>query len=72
MPTCGDQILDDGEVCDAGLAGDSVCSDQCKVIEIPDLGGCCSTGGGPGGSIALGALVGIALYGRRRRRRSER
>lgn len=65
--TCGDGIQDSDEECDHG-AGDNSCSAQCTLNELPTLGGCCSTGGGSGGSIALGALVaGLALRRRRRR-----
>ncbi len=64
-PTCGDYIVDSGEECDHGL-GDNTCSAQCKQIELPELGGCCSTGGGSGGSIALGAFVAGLVLRRRR------
>ena len=66
-PACGDGIVDDGEECDRGQGGDGTCSATCQAIELPTLGGCCSTSGGPGGSLALGAIV-LGLLGRRRRR----
>ncbi|MBA3465047.1 MAG: M36 family metallopeptidase [Deltaproteobacteria bacterium] len=71
LPACGDQILDEGEDCDAGPDGSGSCTDSCARIEIPSLGGCCSTGGGVGGSLALGAIVGglLVIPWRRRRRR---
>lgn len=71
-PTCGDEIVDINEECDRGLAGDGTCSAACTRIEIPDLGGCCSTGGGAAGSLTLGALVGglVLVPWRRRRRRT--
>ncbi len=64
-PACGDQILDTGEECDHGDA-DATCSAACKELELPTLGGCCSTGGGGAGSLALGALVGGLVLRRRR------
>lgn len=70
-PSCGDEIVDINEECDHGVAGDGTCTPACTLITIPDLGGCCSTGGGAGGSLALGALVGglVLVPWRRRRRR---
>ncbi|MBL9020453.1 MAG: hypothetical protein JNL83_40085 [Myxococcales bacterium] len=69
LPTCGDFIVDEGEDCDRGLEGDGTCTASCTDIEIPSLGGCCSTGGGgAAGSFALGALVGAVLLRRRRQR----
>ncbi|MFN0252072.1 MAG: MYXO-CTERM sorting domain-containing protein [Kofleriaceae bacterium] len=65
--TCGDGILDSDEECDHG-PGDNRCSAQCTDIDLPTLGGCCSTGGGSGGSLALGALVAGLVLRRRRRR----
>lgn len=70
MPTCGDEIVDDGEECDRGLEGNASCTPECTSKEIPSLGGCCSTTGGPAGSFALGAFVGaLFLVGGHRRRR---
>ena len=70
LPSCGDHIVDDGEECDRGLEGDGTCTATCTDIEIPDLGGCCSTsGGGAAGSLALGAMVGAVMLRRRRRQR---
>lgn len=66
-PACGDRIVDTGEECDHG-DGDASCSDACKELELPTLGGCCSTGGGSAGSMALGGLVGALVLRRRRRR----
>jgi hypothetical protein len=67
--TCGDNIVDSNEECDRGL-GDNTCSAQCKEIDLPTLGGCCSInggGGGSGGAIALGAFVAGLVLRRRRR-----
>ncbi|MGE0404028.1 MAG: M36 family metallopeptidase, partial [Kofleriaceae bacterium] len=64
-PTCGDAIVDSNEECDHGAA-DNTCDAQCKYVELPTLGGCCSTGGGSGGSLALSALVGVLVFRRRR------
>jgi hypothetical protein len=64
-PSCGDRIVDDGEECDGGPAGDADCTSSCRLIGPPDLGGCCSTGRGAGGSCALAALV-LGLLLRRR------
>jgi MYXO-CTERM domain-containing protein len=73
LPGCGDEILDEGEQCDHGLAGDASCTPMCTSKDVPDLGGCCSTSGGPAGSIALGALTfGLFLVGGHRRRRRAR
>jgi hypothetical protein len=70
MPSCGDEILDDGEECDRGLEGNASCTPECTSKEIPSLGGCCQASGGPAGSFALGAIVaGLLLVGGRRRRR---
>lgn len=70
LPACGDGILDDHEECDRGLDGDASCTPMCTAKEIPTLGGCCSTSGGPAGSFALGAMVaGLFLVGGHRRRR---
>lgn len=69
-PTCGDAIQDSDEECDHG-APDNTCSAQCKAIELPTLGGCCSVNGstsGSTGALALGALVGGIVLRRRRRR----
>lgn len=68
LPMCGDGIVDDGEQCDHGLGGDATCSETCEEIELPDLGGCCSSSGGPGASLALSAVVGGLALRRRRRR----
>ena len=67
-PSCGDEIVDANEECDHGLGGDATCSAQCRVIELPTLGGCCSASGGPGASVGLSALVGGLVLRRRRRR----
>lgn len=73
LPSCGDRIVDDGEECDRGLEGDGTCTATCTAIEIPDLGGCCSTGtGGAAGSFALGAMVGLTLLRGRRQSRALR
>ncbi len=75
LPSCGDLIVDEGEECDRGLEGDGSCTPECTAKEVPSLGGCCSTSGGPAGSFALGAVVaGLFLVGghRRRRRRTLR
>ncbi len=68
-PTCGDEIVDGNEQCDHGFAGDATCTNQCKAIELPTLGGLCSTGGSSGpASLGLGAAV-AALVLRRRKKR---
>ncbi len=73
LPSCGDDILDDGEECDHGLDGDGSCTPMCTSKVVPDLGGCCSTSGGPAGSFALGAIVfGLLVAGGHRRRRRAR
>ncbi len=71
LPSCGDLIVDEGEECDQGPDSEGACSNSCAWNEVPSLGGCCSTGGGAAGSLALGALVGGLLLapGRRRKRR---
>ncbi|MEO7091949.1 MAG: DUF4215 domain-containing protein, partial [Polyangiales bacterium] len=74
LPSCGDDIVDEGEQCDRGLQGDGSCTPMCTSKVVPELGGCCSTGGGPAGSFALGAIVGglFLVGGHRRRRRTRR
>jgi len=67
-PACGDRIVDTGEECDHGDGGDATCSSACQELELPTLGGCCSTGGGSAGAFALSALVGGLVLRRRRRR----
>ena len=67
LPACGDTIVDENEECDDGISGTSTCSTTCEVIEDPGLGGCCSAGRGAQGSLALGTLVGLLLFRRRRR-----
>lgn len=67
LPTCGDQIVDDGEACDRGIEGDATCTAACQSTELPS-GGCCSAGGGAG-SVGLGGLVMALLLRRNRRRR---
>ncbi len=71
LPSCGDQIVDQGEECDQGADSAGACSNDCTWRDVPSLGGCCSTSGGAAGSLALGALVGGLLLapGRRRKRR---
>jgi len=70
LPTCGDEIVDEAEECDRGLEGDGTCTPDCLSKTVPSIGGCCSTSGGPAGSLALGAIVGaLLLVGRRRSRR---
>lgn len=66
-PACGDGIVDDGEQCDVGPGGDGACSAACQDITLPELGGCCSADGGPGGSLALAGALGALLLRRRRR-----
>ena len=66
LPTCGDAILDEGEVCDDGEAGSPACTPQCLPLE-PVESGCCSTGRGAHGALALGTLVGLLVFRRRRR-----
>nr|MBA3452192.1 hypothetical protein [Deltaproteobacteria bacterium] len=65
-PACGDSIVDTGEECDHGDAS-ATCSDSCKELELPTLGGCCSTGGGSTGSAMLAAFIGGLTLRRRRR-----
>ena len=74
LPSCGDDIVDEGEQCDRGADGDASCTPMCMDKEIPTLGGCCSTSGGPAGSFALGAITFGLLFvgGHRRRRRARR
>jgi hypothetical protein len=67
LPKCGDAIIDGNEECDGGPDGDPLCSPQCTIVEIP--GGCCSTSRDSGGAVLLSGLVGLALFGRRRRTR---
>lgn len=66
---CGDGIVDDGEQCDAGGGGDDACTADCQEVELPTLGGCCSSSRGAAGSIVLGVLVAFAGLGRAGRRR---
>jgi hypothetical protein len=66
-PACGDKIVDDGEGCDDGPDGDASCTPDCRRVEPPSLGGCCSAERGAGSSFALGAVV-LGLVLRRRRR----
>lgn len=64
--TCGDGILDDGELCDDGNPDDGDgCADSCTVETDT---GCCSTGTAPGGPLLLGATALLVLRRRRRRR----
>jgi hypothetical protein len=68
LPTCGDNIVDTGEDCDAGSAGDAKCTKDCKLAPVVD-GGCCEAGsGGAGGAAALAAFVGLVLTRRGRNR----
>jgi cysteine-rich repeat protein len=67
MPSCGDKIVDRGEECDTGPLGDGDCTEDCKLVKPPSLGGCCSATRGAGGSWALAAAV-LGLVLRRRRR----
>jgi hypothetical protein len=56
----------------AGLCGIYPKADDPRTCEevTPETPGCCQTGGGPGGSLLLSALVGLALFsGTWRRRR---
>jgi hypothetical protein len=69
IPTCGDRIIDSGETCDDGPEGSPTCTPACQLLDVPELGGCCSTGRGVGGSGALAALVLGSLLRRRRRPR---
>lgn len=69
VASCGDQILDNGEECDDGVGGTDTCSAKCESMELPGTGGCCDAGSSPHGAFALAGLVGLGLFGRRRRRR---
>ncbi|MEZ4366542.1 MAG: DUF4215 domain-containing protein [Kofleriaceae bacterium] len=65
--TCGDGVLDSDEECDPG-AVTPTCTASCAFVDDPDeLGGCCGAGGGPAGTLPLGAMVGLLLLRRRRR-----
>jgi hypothetical protein len=66
-PSCGDRIIDSAEACDDGPEGGTNCSTSCELITAPELGGCCSTARGAGGSCALSVLVLGWLLRRRRR-----
>ncbi|MEO7729798.1 MAG: hypothetical protein ABIY55_02415 [Kofleriaceae bacterium] len=68
VPTCGDRIVDSNETCDDGPEGSLTCRPDCQLIAVPELGGCCSSGRGAGGSWLLSALV-LGWVVRRRRRR---
>jgi cysteine-rich repeat protein len=74
--TCGNGVVDDGEVCDDGNVSDGDgCSAACEDEagggggggEDPVDSGCCSVGGGPEGALAL-TLFTLGLVLRRRRR----
>ncbi|HWU86484.1 MAG TPA: hypothetical protein VN253_04390, partial [Kofleriaceae bacterium] len=70
VASCGDGVVDSGEECDEGASGTETCSAKCELLELPNTGGCCDAGGArPYGSLALAGLVGLGLFGRRRRRR---
>jgi len=66
VPACGDRIVDSGETCDDGPGGSLTCTPACTLIVAPDLGGCCSTGRGVGGTGALSVVVLGWLLRRRR------
>lgn len=68
LAACGDEILDSNEECDAGVLGNETCSNECKLLEPEDGGGCCSSSRSPAGAFALAGLVGLALFRRRHRR----
>ncbi len=64
-PSCGNGVVVPGEDCDDGsqngAAGDA-CSATCTLVGEKKGGGCCSAGGNPAGSIALGlATIGLAV-----------
>jgi len=65
---CGDNIVDSNEECDAGMTGSDTCSPECKDIGPSGDGGCCGASRSPRTSLALAALVGLALLRRRRPR----
>ncbi|MBA2542886.1 MAG: hypothetical protein H0V17_24785 [Deltaproteobacteria bacterium] len=65
LPTCGDNIVDDGEACDEGFGGTPTCSAACDIL-TPEEAGCCSSSSGSQGALALGALVGLLMFRRRR------
>ena len=69
VASCGDGVVDSGEDCDEGFGGTETCSAQCKGVELPNTAGC-DAGGSPHGAFALAGLVGLGLFGRRRRRRA--
>ncbi|HLL24182.1 MAG TPA: hypothetical protein VK427_18750, partial [Kofleriaceae bacterium] len=72
-PSCGDRIVDNGEVCDVGPGGNASCTDTCKrPVDEEGLGGCCSSSRGTGGALALAALVGGFMFRPRRRRSAYR
>ncbi|MCC7382497.1 MAG: DUF4215 domain-containing protein [Deltaproteobacteria bacterium] len=71
--TCGDGVVDANEECDPGAAGADTCTADCHRVAgslNEAAGGCgCSTTPSRGASLAaIGLLVGLALFGRRRRR----
>ncbi|MBK9031436.1 MAG: DUF4215 domain-containing protein [Myxococcales bacterium] len=74
---CGDGTLGGAEECDDGnLVGGDGCSSVCTLEDdgTPGdgsaTGGCCSTGGGPGGPLtAAGLAMAVAAVTRRRRAR---
>jgi hypothetical protein len=67
LPACGDAVIDEIEECDDGPSGSTTCSPACVVIEEDGFGGCCSSSRDARGALALGALVGLLLFRRRRR-----
>jgi MYXO-CTERM domain-containing protein len=68
-PVCGDGAITGTEQCDDGnLTDGDGCSATC-IDETGggDEGGCCSTGSGPGGPLALGLMTLGVLWRRRRK-----
>ena len=69
-PTCGNNMVEAGETCDDGNTTDGDgCSATCQSEDATGMkgGGCCDTGGTPGGAAGLSLLV-LGLVLRRRSR----
>jgi MYXO-CTERM domain-containing protein len=65
--TCGDGIVQEGEMCDDGNTTDGDgCSSTCQIEQAHEAG-CCSSSTSPVGAAGLGAIV-LGMVLRRRRR----
>lgn len=72
FPACGDRIVDTNEACDDGVEGSGECTPACELEGPAGAAGCCASGRGAGGALALGTLVGLMLFVPRRRARAVR